>query len=95
MNKINGKKFTYGVEGIMHNNQLRYLKLLSGQYPSIQAASNAIITLSAQLELPKGTEHFLSDLHGEYEAFQHVIKNGAGSIWLKPKHASWRGLPGA
>ena len=67
----------------MHNNQLRYLKLLSGQYPSIQAASNAIITLSAQLELPKGTEHFLSDLHGEYEAFQHVIKNGAGSIWLK------------
>jgi len=67
----------------MQDNQLRYLKILSEQYPSIQAASNAIINLSAQLELPKGTEHFLSDLHGEYEAFQHVIKNGAGSIWLK------------
>jgi len=69
--------------GIMQENQLRYLKILSEQYPSIQAASNAIINLSAQIELPKGTEHFLSDLHGEYEAFQHVIKNGAGSIWLK------------
>ena len=69
----------------MRKNGLPYLKLLSGQYPSIQAASNAIISLSAQLELPKGTEHFLSDVHGEYEAFQHVIKNGAGSIWLKIK----------
>jgi len=67
----------------MQDDQSRYLKLLSEQYPSIQAASNAIIKLSAQIELPKGTEHFLSDLHGEYEAFQHVIKNGAGSIWLK------------
>lgn len=67
----------------MQENQLRYLKLLSEQYPSIQAASNAIIQLSAELELPKGTEHFLSDIHGEYEAFQHVIKNGAGSIWRK------------
>lgn len=67
----------------MRKNGLSYLKLLSGQYPSIQAASNAVISLSAQLELPKGTEHFLSDVHGEYEAFQHVIKNGAGSIWLK------------
>lgn len=74
-----------GVEGSMKKNQRCYLKLLSGQYPSIQAASNAIISLSAQLELPKGTEHFLSDLHGEYEAFQHVVKNGAGSIWLKIK----------
>ena len=68
---------------MMQKDQMCYLNLLSGQYPTIQAASNAIINLSAQLELPKGTEHFLSDLHGEYEAFQHVIKNGAGSIWLK------------
>jgi len=67
----------------MQENQIRYLKLLSEQYPSIQAASNAIISLSAQIQLPKGTEHFLSDLHGEYEAFHHVIKNGAGSILLK------------
>jgi len=67
----------------MKENQIRYLKILSEQYPSMQEASNAIINLSAQIQLPKGTEHFLSDLHGEYEAFQHVIKNGAGSIWLK------------
>jgi len=67
----------------MVEKELRYLELLAKQYPTIQEASNAIINLSAQLELPKGTEHFLSDLHGEYEAFQHVIKNGAGSIWLK------------
>lgn len=67
----------------MEDNQLRYLKLLAGQYPSIQAASNAIVSLSAQLQLPKGTEHFLSDIHGEHEAFAHVIKNGAGSTWRK------------
>ena len=67
----------------MQDSQLRYLRLLAEQYPSIQAASNAIISLSAQLQLPKGTDHFLSDVHGEYEAFQHVIKNGAGSIWRK------------
>lgn len=67
----------------MQEDQLRYLTLLSEQYPSIQAASNAIINLTAQLYLPKETEHFLSDVHGEYEAFQHVIKNGAGSIRRK------------
>ena len=67
----------------MEDNQLRYFRLLAGQYPSIQAASNAIISLSAQLQLPKGTEHFLSDIHGEHEAFAHVIKNGAGSTWRK------------
>lgn len=65
------------------NADLHYLRLLAGQYPSIQTASNAIIRLTALLELPKGTEHFLSDIHGEYEAFSHVIKNGAGSIWRK------------
>lgn len=65
------------------NNLLRYLKLLAKEYPSIQAASAAIITLSAQLNLPKGTEHFLSDIHGEYEAFCHVLKNGSGSIRRK------------
>ncbi|KYZ75775.1 fructose 1,6-bisphosphatase [Anaerosporomusa subterranea] len=67
----------------MDDSQLRYLRLLSEQYPTIQAASNAMIRLSALLQLPKGTEHFLSDVHGEYEAFRHVIKNGAGSIWRK------------
>ena len=59
---------------------LRYLELLARQYPTIQAASTEIINLSAILNLPKGTEHFLSDIHGEYEAFLHVLKNGSGSL---------------
>jgi len=67
----------------MHDLQLKYLQLLSEKYPSMQAASTAIINFSAQLQLPKGTEHFLSDIHGEYEAFSHVVRNGAGSIWRK------------
>ena len=62
---------------------LKYLQLLSEKYPSIQAASTAIINLTAQQQLPKGTEHFLSDVHGEHEAFEHVMRNGAGSIWRK------------
>ena len=62
---------------------IKYLQLLSEKYPSIQAASTAIINFTAQLQLPKGTEHFLSDIHGEHEAFQHVVRNGAGSIWRK------------
>lgn len=60
--------------------QLKYLHLLAQQYPTIQAASNEIINLSAKLHLPKGTEHFISDIHGEYEAFVHVLKNSSGSI---------------
>jgi fructose-1,6-bisphosphatase-3 len=64
-------------------NELRYLRLLSRQYPSIQAASTEIINLSAILQLPKGTEHFLSDIHGEYEPFLHVLKNGSGSLRRK------------
>lgn len=60
--------------------EMRYLKLLSKQYPSIRVASTEIINLSAILELPKGTEHFISDIHGEYEAFSHVLRNGSGSI---------------
>lgn len=62
------------------NEELRYLRLLSKQYPTIQATSTAIINLTAQLDLPKGTEHFVSDVHGEYEALRHVLKNGSGSI---------------
>jgi fructose-1,6-bisphosphatase-3 len=62
---------------------LDYLKLLARQYPSIQAASTEIINLNAILNLPKGTEHFISDIHGEYEAFLHVLKNGSGSIRRK------------
>ena len=65
-------------EQVMNN--LRYLKMLSQQYPTIQAASTEIINLQAILNLPKGTEHFMSDLHGEYEAFRHILNNASGSI---------------
>ncbi len=59
---------------------LDYLTLLSDEYPTIQSVGAEIINLSAILNLPKGTEHFLSDLHGEYEAFLHVLKNASGVI---------------
>ncbi|PKM50468.1 MAG: class 3 fructose-bisphosphatase [Firmicutes bacterium HGW-Firmicutes-7] len=61
----------------------KYLYLLNKQFPNIQAASTEIINLQAILSLPKGTEHFLSDLHGEYEAFLHVLKNGSGVVRKK------------
>ena len=51
---------------------LKYLKLLAKSFPTIQAASTEIINLEAILNLPKGTEHFVTDLHGEHEAFSHV-----------------------
>jgi fructose-1,6-bisphosphatase III len=60
--------------------RIRYLKLLAKQYPTIRSASTEIINLSAIMELPKGTEHFISDIHGEYESFLHVLRNGSGSI---------------
>lgn len=61
----------------------RYLTRLSDLYPTIAAASTEIINLQAILNLPKGTEHFLTDVHGEYEAFSHVLKNGSGSVRRK------------
>lgn len=64
-------------------NDLRYLRVLSQRFPTISKASTEIINLSAILNLPKGTEHFVSDLHGEYEQFLHVLKNGSGSIKQK------------
>lgn len=64
-------------------NELRYLKLLSNQYPTIADASIEIINLQAVINLPKGTEHFLSDIHGEYEPFIHVLKNASGVIKRK------------
>ncbi|WP_297424953.1 fructose-1,6-bisphosphatase [Clostridium sp.] len=63
--------------------KLRYLKLLSNQYPTIADACTEIINLQAILNLPKGTEHFLSDIHGEYEPFIHVLKNASGVIKRK------------
>ncbi len=61
----------------------KYLELLSISYPTIQTASTEIINLTAILNLPKGTEHFISDLHGEYEVFTHIVKNASGSIKRK------------
>ena len=62
---------------------LRYLQLLSNSFPTSAEASTEIINLEAILNLPKGTEHFLADVHGEYEAFNHVLKNASGSILRK------------
>lgn len=64
-------------------NDLRYLQLLARSFPTIADASTEIINLEAILNLPKGTEHFLADLHGEYEAFQHVLKNASGDVKRK------------
>ncbi len=69
----------------MMNNetQTQYLKLLSRSFPTIADASKEIINLKAILNLPKGTEHFLADIHGESEAFQHILKNASGNIKRK------------
>lgn len=61
----------------------RYLSLLSQSFPTIAAASTEIINLEAILHLPKGTEHFLADIHGENEAFRHILKNASGNIKRK------------
>ena len=60
--------------------ELRYLRLLAKQYPTVQAASTEIINLQAILNLPKGTEHFISDIHGEYEAFLHILNSCSGEV---------------
>lgn len=67
----------------MDNMELVYLKGLAKQFPTIASASTEIINLEAILNLPKGTEHFLTDIHGEYEQFNHVLKNGSGSVRSK------------
>lgn len=61
----------------------RLLEVLSQSFPTIQAASTEIINLEAILNLPKGTEHFVADIHGEYEAFRHILKNASGNIKRK------------
>lgn len=62
---------------------IRYLRLLARSFPTIADASTEIINLEAILNLPKGTEHFLSDLHGEDQAFRHVLKNASGAVKRK------------
>jgi len=67
----------------MEYSELKYLKSLAKQYPSVDAACTEIINLQSILNLPKGTEHFISDLHGENEQFEHVMRNGSGSVRKK------------
>ena len=62
---------------------LKYLELLAKEYPTAEAVSTEIINLSAIRSLPKGTEYFFSDLHGEYEAFLHLLKSASGMIRSK------------
>ena len=63
--------------------KLRYLQLLSQQYPTVQDASTEIIRLQSILNLPKGTEHFMSDIHGEHEAFLHILNSCSGEVKVK------------
>ena len=63
----------------------KYLDLLAQKYDSEEKVVTEIINLEAILNLPKGTEHFVSDLHGEYQAFQHVLRNGSGNVKEKIK----------
>lgn len=63
--------------------QNKYLELLAQSYPDISSATTQIINLQAILHLPKGTEHFITDIHGENEQFQHVLRNGSGAIKRK------------
>ncbi len=67
----------------MTTTELKYLNLLGSQFPNRAAVASEIINLEAILNLPKGTEHFLADIHGEYEAFIHVLKNASGNIRIK------------
>lgn len=67
----------------MENRDLKYLRSLSKLYPNSASAATEIINLSAILSLPKGTEHFMTDIHGEYEQFTHILRNGSGAIRRK------------
>lgn len=62
------------------NTEIKYLELLSKTFKNIAETSTEIINLQAIMNLPKGTEHFMTDIHGEYEAFNHVLRNGSGTI---------------
>lgn len=70
-------------ETIMKKEELRYLQRLAELYPTIGKASTEIINLQSILNLPKGTEHFMSDLHGEYEAFSHVLSQWFWVLYAK------------
>ena len=70
-----------------------HLELLSENFRNINETTKEIINLEAILSLPKGTEHFLSDIHGEYEAFDHILRNGSGVIKEKLKEVFGNRLP--
>ena len=67
----------------MEYTRLRYLKRLAELYPTIVKAPTEIINLQSILNLPKGTEYFITDIHGEYEAFSYVLRNGSGAVKKK------------
>ena len=67
----------------MRKSEQKYLDVLSRQYPTIASAATEIINLRAILSLPKGTEHFISDVHGEFEQFIHIMNNGSGAVRRK------------
>ncbi len=70
----------------IHNyseDELKYLNLLAQEFPTVQATCTEIINLEAILNLPKGTEHFLTDIHGEYETFSHILRNASGMVRKK------------
>lgn len=71
------------IKQYMHSYDMKYLQLLSQSFTNISEASTEIINLQAILHLPKGTEHFLADIHGEHEAFLHILKNASGNIKRK------------
>jgi fructose-1,6-bisphosphatase-3 len=68
---------------VISEKDLQYFQHISKQFPSIESALSEIINLRAILGLPKGTEHFVSDIHGEYESFLHVLKTASGVIKRK------------
>ncbi len=76
-NRNNMEKKTYSED------ELKYLNLLSQKFPTVQAACTEIINLESILNLPKGSEHFLTDIHGEYETFSHVLRNASGMVRKK------------
>lgn len=70
--------------------QIKILRLLAKEYPGIPAASATLVSLNALCNLPKGTEHFMSDLHGEAEAFEHILNNCSGVIREKVDNIFYR-----
>ena len=79
----------------MNQEKLKYLKLLAVQYPGIAETVTEIVNLKAILNLPKGTEHFITDLHGEYEQFRNIMCNGSGAVQRKieEEFGSTMGVP--